>query len=76
MQNIPPVLPSNSSWTIAGPVSCPCHLAIEIHLSDEIPLAEIEFAESLLMLFWRLTEKYYGMHNMAEHYLLFWYIWR
>ena len=42
--------------------------SIRILLSDEIPVNDIDFAESLLLLFWRLTEKYYGMqyiYNMC-----------
>ena len=35
--------------------------SIRILLSDEILVADIDFAESLLLMFWRLTEKYYGM---------------
>lgn len=35
--------------------------AIRILLSDEICVADIDVAEDLLLLFWRLTEKYYGI---------------
>ena len=38
--------------------------AMRILLQDEISYAEIEIAENLLRLFWRLTEDYYGEESM------------
>ena len=34
--------------------------AMRLLLADEISHTDIEIAENLLLLFWRLTEKYYG----------------
>lgn len=34
--------------------------AIRLLLGDQVSLADIDISENLLMLFWRLTEEYYG----------------
>lgn len=34
--------------------------AMRIRLGDQLSHADIEIAENLLRLFWRLTEKFYG----------------
>ena len=48
--------------------------ALRLLLGDQVSLADIDISENLLMLFWRLTEEYYGermSYTYANIFLMF-----